>query len=142
MRKSSTRLGLSSDGPETVLKQFGDQLMFERIFQRRCREPKPGPSQDEHAAEPVWGPSRPLHEFVAWLCQVDETDGLSRRQLWNLYGEFCLLTETEHLTQGQFFRQIKAAGVERYRESVGARPWRYRVRSASVVPLRVVGPEP
>lgn len=105
-----------------------------------------GRAQDQPAATPLSRPqdherskaAAPLSDFVAWLIQAGEVYGLKRRTLWILYQEFCEYTDTPPLTEHQLLRRVQAAGIERYRESTGRRPWRYRVRSAVVVQLHQV----
>jgi hypothetical protein len=113
--------------------------MLRRLFSRRKPAPQPKPSQDvqdQSAIEPgpsqdaqrsYLTPARPLEEFVDSLIVDDNTDGMNGTRLWNLYAEFCDCTYSEMLTRGQFDRRKRAAGIERYRESIGARRWLYRV---------------
>jgi len=76
-----------------------------------------------------------VREFATWLVQAGETGGIPKRRLQTLYGEFCEYTDSEPLTEGQLFRRLRAAGIERYRGPVGDRPWFYRVRCMNVVEL-------
>jgi hypothetical protein len=74
-------------------------------------------------------------DFVRYLIEAGETEGLTRRDLWLLFGEFCLATGSELPTEAQLLRHARAAGLERYRVSTGHRVWLYCVRSAEVVQL-------
>ena len=76
-------------------------------------------------------------DFVSWLVVQGEEYGISTRRLRSLYHEWCEVTEVAPLTDGQLFRRQKAAGIERYRETVGEHRWRYRVKSAALVALEV-----
>lgn len=78
-----------------------------------------------------------LADFVVWLAAQAETQDLSARRLRALYSEWCEFSEVTPLTDGQLFRRHKAVGIERYRETVGKRRWRYRVKSAALVALEV-----
>lgn len=89
------------------------------------------PSEDNG---PV-APPAPLADFASWIIEFGCASGLTRRELWLEYGEFCLYSHTEQLTEGQFFRRIKSVGFERYRKTTGKRPWLYRIRKAQVVQL-------
>ena len=84
--------------------------------------------------------ARPITEFTAWLIEISKTTELSKRELWNLYGEFCLATDSNALTEGQVFRRIRTAGIARYRESVGSRRWRYKVETAQIISIQ--SPDP
>ena len=106
--------------------------MFATVSKLPSPRTEPGPSWDQSS---VVDPAAPLPEFVAWLKEAKQTIALSAHTLWLLYGEYCLDTSTDQLTKGQFFRRIRAAGIERYREPVRERHWRYRVRSADPLDL-------
>ncbi len=82
-------------------------------------------------------PPAPLSDFVSWWCEYGTPDGRTKHELWLEYGEFCLVSHTEQLSQGQFFRRVRMVGIERYRETTGERRWLYRVRKAVIV--RLVG---
>jgi hypothetical protein len=103
--------------------------MLRRMLTSICDTLASAPSQvDERAA---WAAPLPLEDFAAWLVEIDRTTGVSSTELWKLYGEHCLCTESEPLTKGQFDRRKRAAGIERYRESIGERRWLYSVRGDS-----------
>lgn len=87
---------------------------------------------ESHALPPL-----DLQDFIAWLQQYGRLGGLTKRELWLEYGEFCLYTNTEQLTEGRFLRRIGAAGIERYRETTGARRWLYRLRKTEVLHLKI-----
>jgi hypothetical protein len=76
-----------------------------------------------------------IADFVRYLIEAGETEGLTRRDLWLLFGEFCLATGSDLPTEAQLLRHARAAGLERYRISTGSRRWLYCVRSAEVVQL-------
>jgi hypothetical protein len=103
--------------------------MLMRVFGHRKEAPGSARSQDAGQTKPA--PPLPLEDFVASLVEDGHTDDMCSKTLWHLYGEFCLWTETEQLTKGQFNRRKGKAGIERYREPVGARRWLYRVHARS-----------
>lgn len=74
-------------------------------------------------------PSRPasLSEFASWLLAAGEVGRIPCAHLRVLYAEFAIFTETSPLSDGRFFRGLKAAGIRRKREGVGARRWYYQV---------------
>lgn len=98
---------------------------LKKLTIEHCLHTVPGPSRDSPG---TIGPAPPLEYFVPWLIAASRTRDLPARDLWVLYGEFCLDMNTQQLTEGQFFRRKRLVGIERYREPVGKRPWRYRVR--------------
>lgn len=65
--------------------------------------------------------------YNEWLITAGETDNLTAAHLRNLYAEFCEYTDTDPLPDAQFFRGLKASGIERFREGGGQRRWLYRV---------------
>lgn len=79
-------------------------------------------------AEVEPGPPLPLTEFKAWLKANAFQHDYATKRLKNLYGEFCIYTRTHPVTDGQFFRRLRAAGIERFRYTTGTRPWRYRLK--------------
>ena len=116
--------------------------MLARMFKKETEKRSPEPVQ-RHVRQPrKVEPALPLNAFASWLVEISKTTGLSKRELILLYGEFCLATDSDALTEGQFFRRIRAAGIVRYRESVGARPWRYEIAMAEVIPLQRQGQGP
>jgi hypothetical protein len=80
-----------------------------------------------------------LAEFAQFLLEAGEAECLDRKSLWNLYGEFCLASDTEPLTQPQLLRRARSAGIERYRLPTGRRQWRYRVRADALLATRAPG---
>lgn len=123
---------------------------FRRLFEYWRTKPEPGPSQDtppksqeELPADLEWipddlgpvGPTAPLSDFKAWFIEYGEWNDLTGQKLWLEYGNFSLVTHTEFLTKGQFFKRIRDAGFERYRESVGQRRWLYRPETADITPF-------
>jgi hypothetical protein len=66
-------------------------------------------------------------QFVEWLVEVGEVEGLSSKHLWNLYQEFAEVLATRPLSKGRLFVLLKGTCVERYREGAGKRRWLYRV---------------
>jgi hypothetical protein len=110
--------------------------MFAELFKKRL---PPAPAQDVPAPDTRAPTQRrqpaQVCEFARWLVQADKTSAIPKRRLQSLYWEFCEYTDAEPLTEGQLFRRLRAAGIERYREPVGVRQWFYRVRSAEVVEL-------
>ena len=131
--------------PNFVLGRFRDKRggirsMLARMFKRDVVE-------TSTVSGPIcpWGvprlqAARPITEFTAWLIEISKTTELSKRELWNLYGEFCLATDSNALTEGQVFRRIRTAGIVRYRESVGSRRWRYKVETAQIISIQ--SPDP
>jgi hypothetical protein len=67
--------------------------------------------------------------FSRFLREAGITEGIDRRSLWTLYGEYCLDTNTEPLTEMQLLRRAQEVGIQRYRLPTGRREWRYRVRA-------------
>lgn len=125
--------------------------MLKRIPMWGRPKQKLGPSRDDAASRQVQllgdfelipndrgplGPPSPLRNFALWLIECGNLEGLDRRTLWVLYGEFCFFSHTEMLTNGQLFRRLRGTGIERYRETVGARRRLYRVRAASLIHLK------
>lgn len=95
------------------------------IFRRKQRRDETS-DQIRYDSDRI-SPSAPLRDFGEYLLEAGFTENLSSTELYLLYCEFCLHTNSEHLTEGQFFRRIRASGIERYRLGVGSRPWRYRL---------------
>lgn len=107
-------------------------MVFQRLLKNRFNRAVLGRSQDQQKGI---GPPAPLDAFVSWLIAAQLTYGLDRRSLLLAYGEFCLDTNSEHLSEGQLLRRVRTVGIERYRESVGKRRWRYRVSSETLTRL-------
>lgn len=68
-----------------------------------------------------------LSEFPGWLIEAHEIDNLSSAHLRNLFAEFCEYSDADPLPDAQFFRALRAIGIERFREGGGQRRWLYRV---------------
>lgn len=67
-------------------------------------------------------------EFAAWM-RENGHDGVPRRVLTTMYGEFCEAHQVRPLSWGRFDRSLKPAGIFRVRSgsSVPGRPWVYRL---------------
>ena len=75
-------------------------------------------------------------DLVLWLLSIEEAEGLTYRRLCALYHEFCELRDLQPLSKSRFARELKAAGILRFRgprTSQGHRPWLYRVQPAVVL---------
>lgn len=77
------------------------------------------------------GRKEELSEFAVWSIQAGETDDIPAARLRILYAEFCEYTDTDPVSEAQFFKGLKAAGIERFREGGGQRRWLYKVRFRS-----------
>lgn len=53
------------------------------------------------------------------------TAGLDRQSLLFAYWDFCLATDSENTSEGQLLSRVCSVGIQRYRESVCKRHWRY-----------------
>ena len=85
------------------------------------------------------------HKFAAWFATVCVSGHVSRRVLISLYTEFCELHEVRPMTWGRFNLSLKPSGFQRYRLSIGGRPWVYRIAwlssaRLSKMPPRAVSP--
>lgn len=112
------------------------------LFRRRAAAPpQPTPSK-ARAADQCRREKQDTRLFARtadlapWLTSIEEADGLSYRRLCALYHEFCELRDLQPLSEARFARELKAAGVLRYRgprSSEGHRAWLYRVALAVVL---------
>lgn len=84
-------------------------------------------------------------KFAAWFATICASGHVSRRVLISLYTEFCELHEVRPMTWGRFNLSLKPSGFQRYRLSIGGRPWVYRIAwlssaRLSKMPPRAVSP--
>lgn len=107
--------------------------MFATLFKRPPSIPDADGRVPKRPPSVSGKPPVPLYEFAAWLVQSGETSGIPGSRLQILYGEFCEYTCSDPLTEGQLFKRLRAAGIERYRETVGDRRYFYRISTADVI---------
>jgi len=78
------------------------------------------------AEVPNGGPAS-LWQFVRWLVDAGETEGLTASHLWNLYLEFADYTDTTPLSKWHLFKTLPEVGVVKHRQGAGQRQWVYRI---------------
>lgn len=107
--------------------------MFATLFKQPTSTPDVDRRVPERPPSVSGKPPVRLCEFKAWLVQSGETSGIPGSRLQILYGEFCEYTGSEPLTEGQLFKRLQAAGIERYRETVGDRRYFYRISTSEII---------
>ncbi len=70
------------------------------------------------------------YDFAAWLADVGELHDLTAFHLLALYNEFAMYVGAVPLSDGKLFRQLRAAGITRYRKGTGTRQWVYRLQQS------------